>query len=673
MPEPVTGVDGRGRPQLRPRLWWVLLLVAAIYLPTLRCGYALDGYWLASSSRDGVENPVVARLHSVDFYFRQHYWAGTSTFDGLYRPVTVLSFAATNHYFGSLLDTEYEALPQHLVNVLLHVLATSLAYMLARRIGAAHLPSLGVAALFGTAAIHSEAVAAVEGRAELLAFVFGSAAALLCTATRTWPRIAGGLLLFLALCSKESAVGWVVMVPILGTIGSGPTAGARWRTLLPALGAVAVAVALWLWLRHAMLADMAHIPRVVDNLKNPLAHVDPTTRCLSATVVLGYGLWKCVAPFPLCSLYGLGPFRLVDSPTDAAFLVAATVLLALLAGALVAGRRRPILWVAAVLWFGFALPSSNLIVVAGTIFGERLLYTPSLGLFVALAALPARALGARPIWLAGLVWTLLNAGLVVWRSGDWRDSETLVRCDVAAQPRSADLHEKVAMYLYRADPSAAIAHLDTALSIYPQFPSALVKRASHLKHTDRAAAIRAADAAVHSPFANLRDREVAQAILAPLLLGPKFRDLPPEALLQAASRPDALSAHWVALFERIAQLGKAPPATQLAALVAEARRRFPGDRLLALHCAIFGMTGNIRDAAIARATLQQLAPVWQLDVTRQHDPHFIKALMRAAECYSVLGERATALRIVDEPLQDPSVPEPLKQRIRGFRQQLARG
>ena len=107
---------------------------------------------------------MVAELHPVERYFSVPYWHGVAERSRLYRPVTVLSFALRHEVVGD------DARVAHAINLLLHGLATLLAYALVRGLGAG--PRLaGVAALcFGVHAIHSEVIAAVSGRAELLAF-----------------------------------------------------------------------------------------------------------------------------------------------------------------------------------------------------------------------------------------------------------------------------------------------------------------------------------------------------------------------------------------------------------------------------------------------------------------------------------------------------------------------
>lgn len=83
---------------------------------------------------------------------------------GSYRPVCVLSFRL-NYLLGG-----FKPLGYHLVNVLLHSLATFLVIQLARRL---HPNGAGVAGLvFASHPVHTEAVAGIVGRADLIACNF---------------------------------------------------------------------------------------------------------------------------------------------------------------------------------------------------------------------------------------------------------------------------------------------------------------------------------------------------------------------------------------------------------------------------------------------------------------------------------------------------------------------
>lgn len=85
---------------------------------------------------------------------------------GSYRPLCVLSFKM-NHMFGGFKPFGY-----HLVNILLHCLATGLVVKLARELIPKGWGAAIAGSLFATHPIHTEAVAGIVGRADLAACNF---------------------------------------------------------------------------------------------------------------------------------------------------------------------------------------------------------------------------------------------------------------------------------------------------------------------------------------------------------------------------------------------------------------------------------------------------------------------------------------------------------------------
>jgi hypothetical protein len=85
---------------------------------------------------------------------------------GSYRPLCVLSFRL-NYMLGG-----FRAWGYHLVNILLHCLATSLVVRLARLLFPSSLPVAVTGLLFAAHPVHTEAVAGVVGRADVAACIF---------------------------------------------------------------------------------------------------------------------------------------------------------------------------------------------------------------------------------------------------------------------------------------------------------------------------------------------------------------------------------------------------------------------------------------------------------------------------------------------------------------------
>ncbi|MFQ5507456.1 MAG: protein O-mannosyl-transferase TMTC1-related protein, partial [Planctomycetota bacterium] len=348
-------------------------------------------------------------------------------------------------------------------------------------------PASAIAAsTFALHAIHSEVVAGIVGRAELLAFCFGAGALLGGEQARRRAGAARALLfggsavsLFLAFCSKESAVAWAPFLLVFGMARawSRQPPGER-AAAVPLLGKVAPGVLLlsalpllaFFVLRHGALGQLEH---EVLYFANPLYHAPPATRLLSAGMIWGHGLWLTLFPFRLASDYGIAVFPMIESILDARFLVPALVLSGILIAGLVLARRSPLSFLALTCCVGFSFLTSNVPFAIGTPFGERLYYTPSLGLaFLAAAFVPW--LRARPrvkqaalallcLWLAACFVRTFDRCLV------WKNNRSVFTTDVRIQPRSARLQRGAAWF---AEGERKREHLERAVSLYPGYAEA---------------------------------------------------------------------------------------------------------------------------------------------------------------------------------------------------------
>jgi tetratricopeptide (TPR) repeat protein len=448
----------------------ILLATLAVYWPATGNGFALDDPLQAAPMRpDGQPNAMVATLRPLRDYFAAHYWAGAELPSRLYRPITVLGYALTNAAGGG-------AFVHHLLNVLLHVWATGLVFALVRPFVRSAAPALVAAAAFGLHAVHSEVVAGIVGRAELLAFC-GGAQALLLARGGALARVGAVLLAFVAFAGKESALVWVAFAPLW--IALAP--GASRRRLLVALALFVLPALAFLALRAQALAGLSDDG--VNWLSNPLRFLGAPARIASALPIQVFALRLTVLPWPLVSEYGPVTFPVRESLLEPAVLGSAALLAGLLAGGLCAVRRAPLLLLAAAAFFGFSFVTSNLAFPIGTVFGERLLYAPSVALSFALAWLAPRV-PRLPGALVLAAWLVFGAVSIVQRNAAWRDDAALLTADVATNPRSLRLlNEEAARLHVSGDPGEserAGALWERALALDPDHADALGNLAAWL-------------------------------------------------------------------------------------------------------------------------------------------------------------------------------------------------
>lgn len=440
-----------------PPSWWpwaAALVAVLVHLGSLRNGFVLDDVQLVEN------NPDIVSFSSVLRLFALPYWNVAGEHYGLYRPLTMASFAVNRAILGP------GPFGFHLVNVLLHAGVAALAWTALRNAGTHYGTALLGSLLFATLPIHTEVVANVAGRAELLAtlFVLGS-----WLAHRRERRVTAAALYLGAILSKESAI----LAPLL--FFADDALRAKGRSFRPGalLAGYGIAAGAMVALRALALGAHQGAAAAIP-LDNPAAAAGVWPRVATAAwVQLRYAVLS-VAPWRLVSDYSFDAIPVARSFGDPRALLGAGFLAAL-ATALGWGWKssRPVA-LAAIIWLVFSMPSSNLFFPTGTIMAERLAYLPSLGICLTaghLGAASARGKRARiaVVTLAALIVVGFSIRTAV-RIPDWKSNLTLATADVATSPRSAKLQAGAGMFLAEAGQNhEAEAHLRRAIAIYPDY------------------------------------------------------------------------------------------------------------------------------------------------------------------------------------------------------------
>jgi Flp pilus assembly protein TadD len=382
-------------------------------------------------------------------------------FNNVLRPITFLSFAM-NWAMGHTNPLGY-----HLLNILLHAGVTLMLYLLLRTLlesrDATGTIAFVAALLYAVHPIHTEAVASIAGRSELLAVGFGFAAWYLHLRERPfWAVVCLGL----ALLSKESAV---VFVPLI-VIGD----YLRGRLWLPRYG----------WLVGVMGVYLVTFWKVegyrwgekrVAFLDNPLASLPAGLRILNALRVA----WKYMAlqiyPARLSYDYSYNAISLYSDWRHAAPAVVGVVIVVGLWIWTIWTRRNEWVLAGALYLGGFAV-TANILMATGTIMGERLAYLSSAGFCLSVALLWMMVARRDRKW----AWTILSVLVLALavrttvRNQDWRNDLTLYSAAMHAVPGSAKAHFNLGSEFDRlGHTSEARAEYANAIRIYPEYPEAI--------------------------------------------------------------------------------------------------------------------------------------------------------------------------------------------------------
>lgn len=456
----------------------IFAVAVGLYANSWDNGFTLDDRSIVES------NPLIRGIDKIPELFTRDYWE-PELLSGLYRPLITSSYALNFEAHG-LHPNGY-----HVVNIILHGIVSVLVWLLARRV----VPDLWIAGaagfLFAAHAIHTEAVANVVGRAELLATLFFLASLLsylrAAESSGRPARLAYGgslLSLFAGLLCKESAVtvlGVIGLYDVLFRTSASQKLPQRIGRALaehgPRYAGYLVVVGLYLGVRTLALGLDRPLP-IQIHLDNPLVVQDQPWRLLSALKVGLHYLWLLLFPLRLSYDYSYNAIPRIESLADP---IAWAVLAAwgVIAGLSIWSYRAwPQLFFALGFYFVTFSVVSNVFVPIGTIMGERLAYLPSVGFCLAAAIVVRRALETRlapPRALQGFVAVFVVAvGLhgvrTVLRNPVWTHSRVLFLNDWKVVPNSSKaMNNAAAMYFGKGDYEKAIAFFQRAIEIEPHY------------------------------------------------------------------------------------------------------------------------------------------------------------------------------------------------------------
>ncbi|HEU5181962.1 MAG TPA: tetratricopeptide repeat protein [Candidatus Polarisedimenticolia bacterium] len=423
---------GGGEPLSRSLLLPLALFLALallLYGNTLRNGFVNDDKPLVAN------NALVNDASRLGDIFTSGYWSTRQdSVPELYRPLTVLSLALNRRLTG--------AAPSgfHLVNLLLHGCVSFFVFRIALSIGTSRAAAWAAGLIFAVHPVHTEAVAPVVGRSELLAALFFLAALKLHHAIMHGKGGAsfafGAASCYLAASlSKEGALIFPA-IALLTDIAFPPARAVSRRARAAPFALYALAALLVLGIRYEVLGAVARSD--IRPLDNPLVALPPGAALSTALVALGGTLKLLVYPLRLSADYAGTEIRPAAGLLDPRVVAVLALIFILVAAAALAWTRlRSASWGIAFLLIAI-LPVSNLFFLIGTIFGERLLYLPSAGFCVAAGALWGEWRGrSKMTALAAAVLVLLaGSARTVARNSIWQDDGTFALATSRDAPSS---------------------------------------------------------------------------------------------------------------------------------------------------------------------------------------------------------------------------------------------
>ena len=393
-------------------------------------------------------------------------WAFT-TFDAFnWHPLTWLSLMADVEIFGP------EPAAAHGVNLLLHLIATLLAFLSLRKLTGRPWESLAVAALFALHPLHVESVAWVAERKDVLSACFWFLTLWAYGHYAARPNIGRYLLLTVSFLGGLLSKPMVVTLPfVLLLLDAWPLHRAqsrdvrRWTSLvLEKIPLIIMAALASLITLEAQQPGVAHTPETL-----PL-----WSRVGNALVAYETYLELTFWPQDLAILY---PHP--RSVATVALVVAILVLSIICWVAWHERTRRPYLAVGWLYFLGTLIPVIGLVQVGDQALADRYTYLPHIGLFLMLCwtvgdLVRAGKLSTTYVTATSVLILGLLAGRTHAQVALWENTETLFRHTLAVTQNNPFAHFSLATVLLIEERNEeATRHLEAAIAIDPNHAEAL--------------------------------------------------------------------------------------------------------------------------------------------------------------------------------------------------------
>uniref|UniRef100_A0A1B6KLG0 dolichyl-phosphate-mannose--protein mannosyltransferase n=1 Tax=Graphocephala atropunctata TaxID=36148 RepID=A0A1B6KLG0_9HEMI len=482
-----------------------LALIIVSLLAGMCFSRTVDGGFVFDDMEAVVNNDDVQLSTPIIDVFDNDFWGTPITHNAShksYRPLTIISYRLNVLAAGG----ELRASQFRLVNLALYILVCCLSLFVARSLCGQSEVSLITAVLFTVHPVHSEAVAPVVGRADLLCATFMFFAFLVyCRALDNNTKLSVKAL-FLSLTVVLAAISMftkeqgITILPIcsaydflifekkhprillrLSRIWSKfQVSGLVIRQMVLLIAATALFMLRW-WI-------MGGTVPIFQNVDNPASFLDSLPlRALNYVYIYALNVWLLVCPEWLCFDWSMGCVPLILAPNDSRVLIAitfSTVFCILLFSLLKndSGEARKLLMALTFMIVPF-LPASNLFFRVGFVIAERSLFVPSLG-FCLIVALGVRKLTGMKIWQLTISSCLVLLMVVFcvrsyFRTMQWGNERALFESALSVCPLNAKVHYNLAKT--SSDLTEAMDHYKDALRLNPEYDQAMNNLANILK------------------------------------------------------------------------------------------------------------------------------------------------------------------------------------------------
>jgi tetratricopeptide (TPR) repeat protein len=400
----------------------------------------------------------------------------------------------------------------HFVNVLLYGFTGIVLYLLLlqllgpqRNTVFAYFMAVVAACLFIAHPIHTEVVANIKGRDEIVALLGSLAAAYFIIKAyhkKVLFSIPAAICFFIALMSKENAITFLGAVPLMMYIFTNAKGGQIVAHTL----ALVVPTVIFLGIRFAVLPDSGLGDLSMELMNNPYLKVEGGKWVhfnlgeKLATIFYTLGKYLQLLVFPLHLTHDYYPRHIAMMAwSDWQSILSLLTHIGLLAYGIVGLFKKDKLSFGILFYFGTLFIVSNIPFPVGSNMSERFIFMPSVGFCFVLALLLYRLFKrmnkAKSFQFKKLIPVLILGGIIIaafsvrtiLRNPVWENNFTLFTTDVSVSQNSAKLQNAVGGELIRvyskvADENLkvqklteATQHLQTALKFHPSYKNSYLQ------------------------------------------------------------------------------------------------------------------------------------------------------------------------------------------------------
>jgi protein O-mannosyl-transferase len=415
---------------------------------------------------------------------------------GRYRPLSLVTFAIEQSIWKNNPHIS------HLINAILYGLLCCVVLICLKKIlDNMELKDLAIpvsfiaALLFAVHPLHTEVVANIKGRDEILSLLFSLLAMFYVfryfETGQIIMALGAGILLFFGLLSKENAVTMPVLTGVVIILSYNKKL--KSKTISAFLFLIAAGLLYYIFRKGVIGSHSGKLPNELMN--NPFLHADPSQKLATIFYTLLLYLKLLVFPHPLT--YDYYPYHIkLQEWSNPLVVLSLLIYLAMIIFSVyyLIKRKYKISVLAILIYLITILPLSNLFLNAGSFMNERFVFFGSLGFCLMVAFVIYRLIRGseekRISKFAGyiilsVILILFSARTIV-RNNNWIDNYTLFLHDVKISSGSAKgnltaggtLLEKATA---ETEPQKkkeyldqSITYLEKSLSIYPNYVDALL-------------------------------------------------------------------------------------------------------------------------------------------------------------------------------------------------------